>query len=245
MHVKLILIGLFVFSLTPLAHSQSDEIPQDTVDPTAPLPAITFQGEDVGNSRGVSGRRTTYKLGVSIPYFLWKQPNIFHISVPYNKGSGISSGQGSTQIVNLLIFKRDNWRFGAGIDAGLNPPRAGKEGIQYGPAVGFVRILKSCRLGVLNANYFSEDISVSGAQLIAGCSVGSGWTLSAGDFTLVYDWKSGTLMEFPISVQAGKLVQIAGQPLQFFINPRHNIQNTPGTFEWAVIAGVTFVAALQ
>lgn len=245
MRITLFLVGLFVFSLTSLAHSQSDEIPQDTVDPTAPLPAISFSGEDIGKIRGVSGRRTTYKLGVSIPYYLWKQPNILHISVPYNKGAGISAGQGSTQIVNLLIFKSDNWRFGAGVDAGLNPPKAGREGVQWGPALGFVRISKSCRVGVLNANYFSDDISISGAQVIAGCSVGGGWTLSAGDFTLIYDWKSGTLLELPISVQAGKVIRIAGQPLQFFINPRHNVQNTPGTFEWAVMAGVTFVAALQ
>jgi hypothetical protein len=239
-----IFIYTALWMLSALAQAQDDDdIARKSVDPTAPLPAVTFQADHSASLWAGKGQRTSYGLAVSNPYLLWKQPNLLHVVIPYTTGTGIDPGQGSTQITNLLVFSRPWGRFGAGLDANLNSPRAGREGVQYGPALGFAVQSRDCRAGLLNANFLSKEVSLSAVQLIAGCTMGSGWTVSAGGFTAIYNWKTGKLLEMPLSVQLGKVVQAGGQPLQFFVNPRYNLQNTPGTFQWSIVAGITFVAA--
>jgi hypothetical protein len=229
--------------LTLWTHANEvSDLPQKTVDPTASLPNISLSETHSFGLWRMPGNRDTYTLGVTNPFFLWDQHNLFNVTIPYTTGDGVDPGLGSTKLFDLLIFNRPWGRWGIGYDASLSPPSPGKEGLQSGPALGIVTVINKCNLGLLNLNFFDRYTSASAIQIIAGCSIGAGWTLSSGNFAPVYNWKSGKFLEVPISTQVGKVIELWRQPLRLFVNPRYGIQDTLGTAKWSIIFGITFVA---
>lgn len=237
------LLHILIFTMSLLAHAEEDvSVTQRVADPTARLPSVTLRETYVSELWEIQGTRQTASVNLANPYYLWKREQLLNVSIPYNTGTGLYPGLGATQIFNLTEVRNDFGRLGVGIDAILNPPAAGRDGILYGPALGFVREVEKCRFGGLSLNYFGEAVSMSALQVIAGCSVGHGLVVSTGNMVLRYDLRTGRLLETPVSVQVAKTFKVADQAFTLFLNPTYNFENQTGSARWSTIFGVTFLA---
>lgn len=221
---------------------EAQDLPQKTVDPTASLPSIVLRNDYTSDLWQRDGERNTLSLRVINPFYVWDQHNLLSLDVPYVTGTDTNAGAGASQIVDLLIFSTSWGRFGLGYDALFLPPRSGIQGIQSGPAFGAVAVVNKCNFGALNLNFLGDGSSLSALQLIAGCSLGNGWTASTGNFIPVYDWRAEKLISLPLSLQVGKVVDISGQPVQFFLNPTYNTIDTAGMPRWNYILGLSLIA---
>lgn len=235
-------IWLLICVAAAHAAEDSDRLPLEATDPTAPLPVLSLREDYAARLWHAEGQRETFVLGVTNPFYAWRQANLFHLAVPYQASEGLAQGTGSTQAFNLLIFEQNWGRWGLGYDLRLNPPVLNREGLQSGPALGIVRDVGRCRFGALNLNYFGDELSLSLVQIIAGCDLGRGWTLSSGLFDPRYDWRSGRLVDLPLSLQLARVFNLAGQPVQVFVNPQYNAQPTRLLPEWTFSFGVNLVA---
>lgn len=221
----------------------SDELSQKTVDPTAALPSFNLYNKYAPDVWGMQRSQfNVTSLKVTNPYYLWDIPHLFTAEMSYKTGAN-SNYQNSTQIVDLWMFNRPWGRIGLGADVLLNPPTQYMPAFQSGPALALVTKVDKCNYGILYANFLSAKTSMAAFNLIAGCAFADGWNISTGQFTPIYDYRTGEFITFPISWQVGKVVNVYGQDMQLYINPINNLRKTPGTEQWAITVGVILIAS--
>jgi hypothetical protein len=65
------------------------------------------------------------------------------------------------------------------------------------------------------------------------------WTVGLGELPIVYNWKSNQISVFSIGIQLGFLLEVAEQPVRFFLNPQFNTKNNTKLYQWTVATGIT------
>jgi hypothetical protein len=202
---------------------------------------ITIQDYFIASRWDQPGTANLVELRSLIPFEVWKQKNLIRMNLPFRTQSELGPGLSDVRIFDLVVFNVGNgfWGIGPVFNLGINKG-PGIDTLQVGPAAGFVfALMKSLSVGLLNQNFFSEQSAFSALQPILVYQPGSIWTISLGEFPLVYNWKKDQFAVFSLGLQLGILINLAEQPVRFFINPQFNTKSSTQLYRWTIAFGVT------
>ena len=230
--------------LPALATAQEKQsLAEQAVDPTASLMSLQFSDNYTTDIWQQEGTSNEVLFRAAIPMRVWNTSNIFRSTATYTTGGVRGAGIESVQLFDLVVFTEEWGRWGVGPlvsfqrDYGRGMPGPFAAGF----AVGFTMKVGRWTLGLFNQNLFGREIAVSQLQPIIAYQLGDGWTLSVGDAQYPFDWNAGELAAAPLSIQLGKVTQIAGQPVRFFVNPQYNLVNKAGADRWTIGAGFSLL----
>jgi hypothetical protein len=228
------------------ADEAADELARKATDPTASLMSfglnLDYTGAFHGNAPGLPGDSTGINFRPVIPFTVFGQSHILRLSLPYLVDGRGEKGLGDVTMFDLVTFNRASGRLGVGVVVTLAASDNAPDDIVVGPALGFVGPLsKQLNVGVFNQNVFGGDTAISQLQPIIAYQLGEGWSLSAGDMQLTYDWKRGRWLSLPLSLQLGKVTKIGSQPVRWSLNPQYNLADDAGLEKWSVVLGLTLL----
>ena len=233
---------------TALGQDSGDvaDLSAQATDPTASLMSFSLYGDYTasfhGASAGLPGDALVTAFRPVIPFTAFGQKNILRMTVPYQV-----SGRGEEELkdialFDLVVFDRDWGRVGVGAVASFSTSDQAADEVAAGPAIGFVRPLsKGLNVGLFNQNLFAGDTAISQLQPIIAYQLAPGWSLSAGDLQLVYDWKAGRWLSLPLGIQLGKVTKLGSQPVRWYVNPQYNFADDHGLPGWSVKLGITLL----
>ncbi len=245
--------GLLVLSNRPASAqqqpTQQEDLARRATDPTASppsfsfIPDLSFTFSDRSDGTAVNGTGFDLRFQPVIPFKAWGTSHIFRITAPYTVSGPGESGLGDITLFDLMILPQAWGRLGIGLVANLAAKSSDASAkATFGPAIGFVaRATPKLNLGLFNQNLFGAGVSVSQIQPIAAYQLGQGWSLSLGDLQWPYDWKRGELLAFPVGIQLGKVLPIAGQPMRFAVNPQYDLHPQPGAAVFSTLLTVTLL----
>ncbi|MGH8624905.1 MAG: hypothetical protein ACREYC_06430 [Gammaproteobacteria bacterium] len=216
-----------------------NELSNKATDPTASLMALNFQGiynDFHGPSvPGEPDERWTLQFRPVIPFKVFDQPNILRLTVPYQVSGRGDEGWGPITLFDLVVFNEQWGRWGVGPVMSFDTTGDAPDEFVIGPAVGGVwQVTKKLLLGAFSQNVFGSDTAVSQLQPVIAYQLGQGWSLSAGDLQVTYDWEGGRWVDVPIGFQLGKVTKLGRLPVRFSVNPQYNLLNDRGLSEWSV-----------
>ena len=98
------------------------------------------------------------------------------------------------------------------------------------------------RYGLLNQNFFSDNVAETEIQRILGYEFNDIWGAELGDIQYIYDWKKDRVTSIPIS---GQLNRILLRPrdkesVQLSFKAEYNLK-IAGQAMWTLTAGVTLI----
>jgi hypothetical protein len=223
---------LAVQGIAARADEAADELARKATDPTASLMAFSFILDYTFDFHGPTtgdDDATVLSFRPAIPYTAWGKSNILRVTVPYQVSGRGAEGLGSVSVFNVVVTDRSWGRYALGLVASLSSEDSAADEFAIGPAIGAVWVLsKKFNIGVFNQNVFAGDTAVSQIQPVVAYQLGNGWSLSAGDLQIVYDWKSGRFVSIPVGFQIGKVTKLFGQPVRWGVNPQYNLKDDPG-----------------
>ncbi len=213
--------------------SAEQSLQSEANDPTASIRAYSFQesySPTYHNDQNATSNSLQFQA--AIPHRLWDQSNILRITIPYETDTAFDqSGLNDITVFNLVTFKRDWGRYGAGLvallPAGADTISAGKWAV--GPAVGASLQLDWGLLGLFNQNVFSvagdsdkPDVNLSTLQPLLNVQLGNGWSVGNSEMVLSYDWDDNSWVSLPIGIGVNKLIETSGHPWQISANYERN-----------------------
>ena len=110
-----------------------------------------------------------------------------------------------------------------------------------GPAVGAVIERGKWQYGVLNQNFFSDNVAETEIQPILGYEFNDRWGAELGDIQYIYDWKKGRVTSIPISAQLNRILPRDKESVQLFFKAEYNLKNIAGQTMWTLTAGITLI----
>jgi hypothetical protein len=243
---RLFVAGLLaVTANAALADEASDELAREATDPTASLMAFNFIVDYTFDFHGpITGDddATVLSFRPVIPFTAWGRSNILRVTIPYQNSGRGAEGLGSVSLFNVVVTDRPWGRFALGLVASLSPDHAAADEFSAGPAIGAVRVFsKKLSVGAFNQNVFAGDTAVSQIQPVVAYQLGNGWSLSAGDLQIVYDWKSGRFVSIPVGFQIGKVTKLFGQPVRWSVNPQYNLKDDAGLEKFSTLFTFTLL----
>jgi hypothetical protein len=237
-----------IFIASSAASDISKKVSSDDTNPTKNLAqtlssifSITLQDYFIASRWNQSGSANLVQFRTLMPFQAWGRKNLLRLNIPFRTASELGPGLGDVQFFDLLLFETRSgfWGVGPVFNLGVNKG-PGIDTLQVGPAVGF--IISSNRafsFGFLNQNLFSDQIGLSTVQPIFVYQPGAMWTVGLGELPIVYNWKSNQISVFSIGIQLGFLLEVAEQPVRFFLNPQFNTKNNTKLYQWTVATGIT------
>jgi hypothetical protein len=241
------MIGVFWYeSLLYSAVPKASEIPsqpdisKELSQTLSSLFSITIQNYLIASRWNFAGSANLVEFQSLIPFKVWEQKNILRLNVPFRTQSELGPGLSDVRIFDLLVFGTDNgfWGVGPAFNLGVNKG-PGIDTVQVGPAAGFVfSSIKNLSIGLLNQNFFSDQVALSTLQPILVYRPGNIWTIGLGEFPLVYNWNTNQFAVFSVGFQLGVLIPVAEQPVRFFVNPQFNTKSNTQLYHWTVAFGV-------
>jgi len=236
--------AVLLLALAPVpAGAEEETLAEQAVDPTASLMSLQLFDNFTADLWQQDGTSNEVLFRAAIPFRAWKAPNIFRATVTYTTGGVRGSGIESAQLFDLVVIPESWGRWGLGplVSFQRDGGPGGPGPFAAGFAVGFTMKLGRWLIGLFNQNLFGRNVAISQLQPILAYQLGDGWTLSLGDAQFPFDWNGMDLVAAPLSVQLGKVVEIAGQPVRFFVNPQYNLVNRAGADRWTIGAGFAFL----
>jgi hypothetical protein len=220
--------------------ADNDELSRQATDPTASLMALNFQTIWVADYHGAAvpgqdDQAWTLQFRPVIPFEALGHPNILRATIPYQLEGRGDDGFGPITLFDLVVFNEKWGRWGVGPVMSFDTTGDAPDEFVIGPAVGGVwQVNKKLNVGLFTQNVFWSDTAVTQIQPVIAWQLGSGWSLSAGDLQITYDWEAGRWVNVPIGFQLGKVMKVGGLPSRFAINPQYNLKNDRGLTEWQV-----------
>ncbi len=252
MKFRLTTISLLVgISLAPLAHAQTPSAPgpdqsdlsSKVVDPTASLMTLGFKWNHVSGFHGNSDESANQlQIQPAIPYEAFGVSNILRITATGTIDGPRGSGFNDVAIFNLFVINESwgRWGFGPVVDF-IHNPLPGGDNFTAGPAIGAVLSHEKWTYGIFNQNFIGSNTELSSIQPVLAYQLGNGYSLSAGDAQITYDWNSSQWVNLPVGVALNKVTTIHGQPLKLSINPEYNFRDVPGTSQFTLRFGVSLI----
>lgn len=237
--------------LAPLAHAQTPSAPdsdqgdlsRQVVDPTASLMTLGLKLNHIDRFRGLGNESASQiQLQPVIPFEGFGVPNILRITGTYNLDGPRGSGLNDIALFNLFVINEPwgRWGFGPVMDF-INDPLPGGDDFTVGPAIGAVLGQGKWTYGIFNQNFFGSNTGLSSIQPVLAYQLGDGYSLSAGDSQITYDWERSEWVNLPLGVALNKVTQVGGQPMKLSINPEYNFRDIQGSSEFTLRFGLSFI----
>ena len=226
-----------------LSHSQ---IAAQVNDPTAPLTLVVLRDVIAPDLPGFNGTGNLFELQPVFPIKSKHFPlqliktTIPFVTLPDPKNL---TGIGDIQIFDLLSFK-ENWgRWGAGLGAVF--PTASSTDIgagkwQLGPAIGIIYThTKNLVAGAVFQNLISfagdperDDVNQLSVTPTLTCVFPHGWFGGFSDFDITFDWENSDGTSVPLGLQAGKVFKLGSNPFSFSMEAGWNGITSSQVPEW-------------
>ena len=234
-----------MLAVVATADESANELSRQATDPTASLMSFGliggYTGDYYGNTPG-DEYRTEIKFQPVIPFRAFGTSNILRMSLPYQVSGRGENGLNAVTVFDLVVINESWGRWGIGPVMSFATDDNAPDDFVFGPAAGGVwQYSKTLNLGLFNQNLFGGDTSLSQLQPIIAYQLGDGWSLSAGDLQIVYDWEDSRWLSVPIGIQLGKVTKLAGQAVRFAVNPQYNLIDDDGLEEWKVLFTFTLL----
>lgn len=237
--------------LPPLLHAQTtspngsdqSDLSNKVVDPTASLMTLGFKLNHTAGFHGNSDESANQlQIQPAIPYQAFGVSNILRITATGTIDGPRGSGFNDVAIFNLFVINETwgRWGFGPVVDF-IHDPLPGGDHFTAGPAIGAVLSHEKWTYGIFNQNFIGSNTELSSIQPVLAYQLGNGYSLSAGDAQITYDWKSSQWVNLPVGVALNKVATIHGQPLKLSINPEYNFSDVRGTPQFTVRLGVAMI----
>jgi hypothetical protein len=142
----------------------------------------------------------------------------------------------------LGIFHASWGHVGVGPVINLVPSGSSGGTFQIGPAGGVVAKAGPWKLGFFLRNLFGADVARSILEPILSYSVTSWFSVGCGQLEFEVDWWNGKLVEAPLGVELTFVPTVGGQKVHLWVNPRVNLADSTGNFQWRVTFGFSLVS---
>lgn len=236
----ILLLGCGLLSCGAGPSSPKDVNPE-LAHPLGSLFSLTIRNYFIASRWNQPGTANVVEFQSVIPFEVWKQKNLTRLSVPFRTQSELGPGLSDVRLFDLLVFptRRGFWGVGPVFNLGINRG-PGVDALQGGPAAAFVIApTEGLRVGFLNQNFFNEQVAFSALQPILSYQAGNSWTIGLGELPLVYNWNTDQFAVLSLGLQVGLLVQVAKQPVRFFVNPQFNTRSSTQLYQWTIAFGMT------
>jgi hypothetical protein len=222
----------------PAQESAADDLARQATDPTSSLMAFNFIADYTGGFHGPGtggDDATALSFRPAIPFQAFGTSNILRMTLPYQVSGRGEEGLGDVTVFDIVLNNESWGRWAVGAVAALTSSASAADKFAIGPAIGAVVVMsKKLNLGLFSQNLFAGDTAISQLQPVVAYQLGKGWSLSAGDLQIAYDWKNSRWISVPIGFQVGKVTRLGSQPVRWAINPQYNLIDTPGLEKWSV-----------
>ena len=220
---------------------EEPDLTRKSAQSVASLFSITIQDYFIASRWNKPGTGNVVEFRSMIPFKVWEQSNLIRVSIPFRTESELGPGLSDVRLFDLLMFENTGiiWGIGPVFNLGINRG-PGIDTLQAGPAAAFViTSVSGLSIGLLNQNFFSDQVALSSLQPILLYAPSRIWTIGLGEFPFVYDWNRDIFAVFTIGFQVGVLQQVADQPVRLFISPQFNTKSNTKLYQWTVTSGVT------
>lgn len=224
--------------------ANANELSRQATDPTASLMALNFLNEFDASFHDLDDSGYLFLFRPVIPFRAFRVSNILRATIPYQASGPGNEGLKDVSLFDLLVFERSWGRFGVGPVMNFSESAGGAPSkFAIGPAVGAVAPMsKKLNLGAFTQNLFASEVAITQIQPVVAYQLGHGWSLSAGDLQLTYDWKRGEWVSLPVGFQIGVVRRLGGQPFRFSLNPQWNLADISGSVKSQIVFTVTLLA---
>ena len=244
--LHLVALLLACIELDSFGATKQSDVGRDLAQTIAPLFSITLQNFFVASRWDRPGTANVVEFRSLIPFKVWDQENLIRVDIPFRTASELGPGLSDVRFFDLVMFKTDTaiWGVGPVFNLGINRG-PGTDSLQAGPAATFIsKAFPSLSMGLLNQNFFSGQVAFSALQPILSFDLNQRWTIGLGELPIVYNWKNTTFAVFSVGLQLGVLVDLAKQPVRFFMNPQYNTRSNSQLYQWTIALGMTLPLSL-
>ena len=176
-------------------------------DPTASLMALNFQStwnNYHGDLPGNADDTWEFAFRPVIPFTFLEHPNIFRATIPFQTGGRGEEGFEAITLFDLFMTNESWGRWGIGPVMSFDTTGDAPNEFVIGPAFGGVwKVNKQLSLGMFSQNVFASDTAVTQLQPVIAYQLGEGWSVSAGDLQITYDWEASRWVNLPVGIQIG------------------------------------------
>jgi hypothetical protein len=223
--------------------AQHESLSQKVINPIAFLMKFTVENQyspSLWNSRGEENQAQGESV---IPFEAFGRQNLARVRLLFETSSPAGTrGLSQSQVIDLLLFQHAWGTFGAGVTAQLTPQTSDRPGgVAPGPAIGAVAERGKWQYGLLNQNFFSDNIGETQIQPILSYEFNEKWSAEIGEIQYIYDWKQGRVTSIPLSAQLNRILLRDKESIELSFQAEYNLKNIPGQTMWTLTAGVTLI----
>jgi hypothetical protein len=220
-----------------------ESVAAKVINPIAFLMKFTVENQYSPSLWDSRGEENEVQGEIVIPFEAFARQNLARIRVFFETSSpGGTRGLSESQVVDLILFQRGWGTFGVGVTAQLTPQTPERLGaVSPGPAAGAVVERGKWRYGVLNQNFFSNNVAETEIQPILAYEFNDKWSTEIGDIQYIYDWKKDRVTSIPISAQLNRMLLRDKESVQLSFKAEYNLKNIAGQTMWTLTAGVTLI----
>ncbi|MCE9555758.1 MAG: hypothetical protein K8T91_20615 [Planctomycetes bacterium] len=177
-----------------------------------------------------------------VPFDAFGKFNAARVEVQYNINSSDGDGLYDVMLFDMVVTKTSWGKWGIGPSISMVPNSSSNGStFQAGPAAGVISITEHWTIGLLTQNYLSSQYCQTDIEPLLTYKFNETTWLSLGDIKFEYDWTNGHWIQVPLGIELARIVDIAGQKIDFFVNPQYNLRNSDGNQEWQFYFGFTLL----
>jgi hypothetical protein len=241
-HPRCALLVLAVTQAQALARADEEPLALKVVDPLYFQFQLQLENKWTPSTWDADGTADTVQFRSVMPFRAWGRENLARVTVPFDATTTDGkTGVGTTEIMDLVIFRPSWGAFGAGLVADLAPGGGSGGAFQIGPALGLTAQAGRWKLGILVRCFFGVDAASTIFEPIASYAPVSWFAVGLGELQIDADWWNTTLTEAPLSLEVDFTPTVGGQKLRFWVNPLYNLASDSGNYRWRVTVGFALV----
>jgi hypothetical protein len=223
--------------------ARQEDVSAKVINPIAFLMKFTMENDYSPSLWDKRGEENQVQAEIVSPFEAFANQNLFRIKMFFETSSPDGTrGLSQSQVIDLILSQRRWGTLGAGVTAQLTAQTSDRLGaVSPGPAVGVVVDRGKWRYGVLNQNFFSDNVAETEIQPILGYEFNDRWSAELGDIQYSYDWKKDRVTSIPISAQLNRILPRDKESVQLFFTAEYNLKNIAGQTMWTLTAGVTLI----
>jgi hypothetical protein len=223
--------------------ARQEDVSAKVINPIAFLMKFTMENDYSPSLWDKRGEENQVQAEIVSPFEAFANQNLFRIKMFFETSSPDGTrGLSQSQVIDLILSQRRWGTLGAGVTAQLTAQTSDRLGaVSPGPAVGVVVDRGKWRYGVLNQNFFSDNVAETEIQPILGYEFNDRWSAELGDIQYSYDWKKDRVTSIPISAQLNRILPRDKESVQLFFTAEYNLKNIAGQTMWTLTAGGTLI----
>jgi hypothetical protein len=234
--------SLLLVLVAHLARADETPLALQVVDPAAFLLELEFENEWTPSYWGVSGSSDAFHFRVTVPSHAWGRQNVTRVTIPFDVSTREGdTGLGTTEIVNLLLFRPGWGTFGGGFSMSLSPSGESQSAFQIGPALGFTVEPGNWKMGLFLRNFLGRAAATTSFQPILSYAPADWISIGIGELEIVADWWNTSLAALPLGLELDLVPTIDGQRLHLSLNPQLNLANGSGNYQWRFTVGIAII----